>query len=237
MSGVAALAGAVAGVALVVCGACAGRIWHEFANPVASQIGSTRAGRQPQLEQPLAWWQEAWHAFTRHPLGGTGAGTFQLTDLALRRSPLTTTEPHNVPLQFLGETGIVGFLLFARRCRSRRGSPAHAGAPAAPSARRSPRSRSALAAFLVHIVADIDWNYVATCGPLLFVAGVLLVRGPHRPAPARRPLLAARAVALRARRRLLARRAVARAAAARVGDDARRRSSARTRTTRSRPPR
>ena len=22
------------------------------------------------------WWHEAWHAFTRHPFGGTGAGTF-----------------------------------------------------------------------------------------------------------------------------------------------------------------
>ncbi|MGZ4390210.1 MAG: tetratricopeptide repeat protein, partial [Gaiellaceae bacterium] len=55
-----------------------------------------------------------------------------------------------------------------------------------------------LAAFLVHMVADMDWNYVATAGPLLLAAGVLL----GRPAPAstaraaRRPLLAAAAVLL-----------------------------------------
>jgi tetratricopeptide (TPR) repeat protein len=49
-----------------------------------------------------------------------------------------------------------------------------------------------LAAFLVHMVVDVDWNYVATCGPLLLVAGVLVVRGvpAGERVRARRPLLA-----------------------------------------------
>jgi len=194
----AALAGAIAGVALVVVAAVfATRIWHAFANPVSSQIGSGQ-GRFGSLNSSnrWTWWQEAWHAFVRHPGGGTGAGTFQFTDLLLRHTSLvTTTEPHNVPLQFLSETGIVGFLLFlaaavaavfgVTRARMR-----------ARGAERAAVTALAIgaAAFLAHLVADTDWDYVATCGPLLFVVGALVVRGPAPPAPARRLLLAAAAV-------------------------------------------
>ena len=58
------------------------------------------------------WWKEAWQAFEDQPLHGTGAGTFELTHRILRKNNIVVTEPHNVPLQFLSETGIVGLLLF-----------------------------------------------------------------------------------------------------------------------------
>ncbi len=195
---VAALVAVLAGLA--VAGAYAGRIWHSFTNPVSSQINS-QPGRLPSVNSSnrWRWWQEEWHAFTQHPAGGTGAGTFQLTDLALRRSPLTTTEPHNVPLQFLGETGIVGLLLYLGaaaaavvgivRARRRARGPERAAVTAVA---------VGLAAFLVHMLVDLDWNYVATAGPLLLAAGVLLARpAPVSDArPARRPLLAVGAVLL-----------------------------------------
>src|SRR4029077_7972787 len=42
--------------------------------------------------------------------------------------------------------------------------------------------------FLLHLVVDMDWNYVATCGPLLLVAGLLAGRGEPAPvAPLRGP--------------------------------------------------
>ena len=186
---------------LAVAGAYAGRIWHSFSNPVGSQINSnSNRFLNASSSNRWRWWQEEWHAFAGHPLGGTGAGTFQLTDLALRRSPLTTTEPHNVPLQFLGETGIVGLLLYL-------GAAAAAAAGIVRARRRAGGAERAavtavgvgLAAFLVHMVADMDWNYVATVGPRLLAAGVLLAR-PAPPVsdarPARRPLLAAGAVLL-----------------------------------------
>ncbi|HVP75533.1 MAG TPA: O-antigen ligase family protein [Gaiellaceae bacterium] len=188
IAAVAALLAVLAGLAVSV--AYAGRIWHAFTNPVSSQINS-QPGRLPSLNSSnrWRWWTEEWHAFTRHPVGGTGAGTFHLTDLALRRSPLTTTEPHNVPLQFLGETGIVGLLLYLGA----------AAAAAAGIVRARGTERAAvtalgvgLAVFLAHMVADMDWNYVATTGPLLLAAGVLLARPAPAAAarPARRPLLA-----------------------------------------------
>lgn len=186
----AAYAGIAAVVVVVVVALVfARRIWHAFANPVSSQISSS-TGHLGSLNSSnrWRWWQEAWHAFTRHPGGGTGAGTFQLTDLRLRQAPIVTTEPHSVPLQFLSETGIVGFLLFL----------VAAGAALVGAARARGAAAVALAiavgVFFVHLVADVDWDYVATCGPMFFVAGALAVRGAAPPSPSRRPLVAAAAV-------------------------------------------
>ncbi len=193
----AALALALAGV--VTASVFSGRMWSEFTNPVSSQINST-SSRFTSLNSSnrWRWWGEEWQAFTAHPVGGTGAGTFQLTDLRVRRSPLTTPEPHNTPLQFLGELGIVGLLLYA--------GAAAAGATAVVRARRravGPERAAVtalglgLAVFLAHTVVDMDWNFVATCGPLLLVAGALAGRSApprarvERP---RRPLLAVGAV-------------------------------------------
>ncbi|MFL5910382.1 MAG: O-antigen ligase family protein [Gaiellaceae bacterium] len=194
----AAIAAAAAAVALLIVAAVfAGRIWHAFAIPLSSQIGSSR-GRLGSLNSSnrWSWWQEAWHAFVQHPGGGTGAGTFQFTDLMLRRTSLvTTTEPHNVPLQFLSETGIVGFLLFVGAFVAALFGVARARVRAGGAERAAVTALAIGAvAFLAHLVVDTDWDYVATCGPLLFVVGALVVRGPSTVTPTRRPLLAAAAV-------------------------------------------
>src|SRR4029079_6522040 len=58
-------------------------------------------------------WKEAWHAFEDQPPRVTGAGSFERSHRLLRTTPIVTTEPHSLPLQFLSETGIVGALLAA----------------------------------------------------------------------------------------------------------------------------
>ena len=194
----AAIAGIAAAVVLVVVAAVfARRIWHSFANPLSSQIASS-TGRLGSLNSSnrWSWWQEAWHAFVRHPGGGTGAGTFQFTDLMLRRTSLvTTTEPHNVPLQFLSETGIVGFLLVVGACVAALIGVARARVRASGAERAAVTALAiGSVAFIAHLVVDTDWDYVATCGPLFFVVGALVARGSSTVAPSRRPLLAAAAV-------------------------------------------
>src|SRR5439155_4878235 len=84
IAGLAALALAIAGLAVSI--AFAGRIWNEFTNP--AQVGQTKTRLGSASSPRWTWWQEAWHAFTRHPAGGTGAGTFELTNQLLRRSPV-----------------------------------------------------------------------------------------------------------------------------------------------------
>jgi O-antigen ligase/polysaccharide polymerase Wzy-like membrane protein len=154
--------------------------WHEFSNPVSSQVSNT-PGRfaSTSSSNRWRWWQEAWHAFTDRPLEGTGAGTFALTDRLQRRSTLAVVEPHSLPLQDLSETGIVGLLLAA-------------GIVAGGVLVFLRRERSAAVAALglaagvcvVHALVDIDWDYVAVQGPLLLVVGALAARPP---APAGRP--------------------------------------------------
>ena len=144
--------------------------WHEFSNRVSSQVPDT-PGRviSTSSSNRWRWWTEAWNAFTANPLRGTGAGTFELTDRLERDTQLATTEPHSVPLQFLSETGIVGFLLYA--------GVIAAGVIAVL---RRDRTRVwlalslAVALCVVHSFVDIDWDFLAVLGPFFLTLGALV---------------------------------------------------------------
>jgi O-Antigen ligase len=169
-------------------GAFAKDRWNDFAHtqsaPSAVRLQTTSSGNR------WGWWQQAWDAWTHHPAGGTGAGSFRLTSTLRADNPaLVTTEPHNVPLQFLSETGVVGLLLYAAMVVT---------AVLALRGRVRERVTTALTLVLaigaLHQVVDIDWDFVATQGPLFGLAGFLLAE-PGRLLPRRQPLPAA-AVAL-----------------------------------------
>jgi len=160
--------------------------WHEFSNKVSAQVPNTPGHiLSGSSSNRWRWWKEAWNAFADQPLQGTGAGTFELVDRVERDTPLATTEPHSVPLQFLSETGIVGFLLYATVVAS-----------AVIGILRRERTRVWLALALgaalcfVHSFVDIDWDFVAVQGPLFLTVGAL-VSGPAPPIPARRWLASA----------------------------------------------
>jgi hypothetical protein len=157
-------------VALVVVGALKARsAWHQFTTETAvSNSGQrfTTAGSNFRW----VWWQQAWHGFTAHPGGGTGAGTFTLTNRLYRQSSLdSVSEPHDLPVQFLSEAGIVGGLLVVLAF----------GALLAP-LRRRPGYELALGLVLplyfLHALVDVDWDFVAVTGPALLVAGALVGR-------------------------------------------------------------
>jgi len=148
--------------------------WHEFSNKVSAQVPN-ESGRliSTSSSNRWRWWTEAWHGFTDKPLQGTGAGTFELLDRIERTTPLATTEPHSVPLQFLSETGIVGFLLYValivlavlgvwKRQHTRAWLALSLGA----------------ALCVVHSFVDIDWDFIAVQGPLFMTVG-MLISGPE----------------------------------------------------------
>jgi hypothetical protein len=179
---------------LIAAGITPGKIWHKFNEPVARSQGQG-ANNLTNLSSSSRWnwWQEAWKAWRAHPAVGTGAGTFELTHRKLRVDGTVATEPHNLPLQFLSETGIVGFILFL--------GIALAGAGALVETLRRLEGEDRLAAaalvvalfaYVIHGVVDFDWDFVAVTGPALAVLGVLLAAG--RPARVR----------MRARRGVLA---------------------------------
>jgi hypothetical protein len=171
------------------------RQWNEFrrSDPVSvdpSRLGSLSANNR------WAWWTEAWEGFTDAPLVGHGAGTFFLVDRMERDRDVAVTQPHNVPLQFLTDTGIVGFLLGI-------GAFACAFAGAAGTVRRlQGAERGAVLAltlgagvFCVHTLVDFDWDFLAVTGPVCFLLGAAVPLGTA--AAVRRPawVLAAAAFA------------------------------------------
>ena len=161
-------AGAVA-VVLVVVGLIGAIASGGTDEPVSQGPNRLAEG---SLNNRWGWWTEAWEGFEGQPLGGTGAGSFELLHRQLRDEPVDVSEPHSLPLQFLSETGLVGFLLFggAFACALLAAWRARASAAAAALGIMIPT-------FLVHGALDYDWEFVALCGPLFFVIGFLLATG------------------------------------------------------------
>jgi tetratricopeptide (TPR) repeat protein len=177
---VAAVAGVVAllvgGAALAIRGAS-----EDVVEQDPSRIGATGSNNR------LDWWHEALDAWRGAPIVGTGAASFELAHRRLRDSPgIEVTEPHNLALQFLAETGLIGFLLAA-------GTAAAVIWGGWLALRRLEGEQRAAAAalglvlptYLLHALADYDWDFIAVSAPFFFVAGLLLAVG-------RRPLTVAR---------------------------------------------
>jgi hypothetical protein len=136
------------------------------------------------------WWKEAWQVWQQKPAGGKGAATFTISRLRVRKGSTVTQEPHNLALQALSETGIVGFLLGV-------------GAVLAVlvALRRAARDPAAVALaigvplYLLHALADIDFDFVAVSAPVFFVGGLLVGLGGEVRTVRSRPLVAATAAA------------------------------------------
>jgi len=176
------------------------RLWHGFSTTEQITQSSGRLGSANSSNR-WRWWQESWDSFTQHPLGGSGAGTFELEHRIVRGGHFSepTIEPHSIALQALGETGIVGFLLLA--------GAVVAGALVLRSALRrldgSDRAAAVAltagaAAWLAHALVDLHWDYIAVTAPVFLAVGALAAAGRPAVPARRRPLWAAAAVLLAA---------------------------------------
>src|SRR5581483_272134 len=110
-----ALVGVVAAIALGVAAAHAHTWWKQFTSSATPEVTNAQNRFvQAGSNHRWVWWKEGWQGFTHHPLLGTGAGSFEFTNLRYRSTNVDqATEPHDLPVQFLSETGVVGFVLFA----------------------------------------------------------------------------------------------------------------------------
>jgi O-antigen ligase len=201
----AAVVAVVIGIgALLAAGITPSRVLHKFSEPTASPVvsGPTHLTSVASTSR-WNWWQEAWKSWRKHPAVGTGAGTFDLTHRMLRVDGTVATEPHNLPLQFMAETGIVGFLLFVGLV------VAGAGGLVETLRRLEGEDRLAAAAlvvalfaYVVHSVVDFDWDFAAVTAPAVLVLGLLLAAGrpalPRLRPEARRGILAVAAGAIAA---------------------------------------
>jgi tetratricopeptide (TPR) repeat protein len=84
-------------------------------------------------------------------------------------------DPHNTALQFLSELGIVGFLLLAGAVAAAALGITRARARSDPSERPAVTALAlGLLVWLLHLLVDMDWRFLAVQAPFLVVAGALL---------------------------------------------------------------
>jgi hypothetical protein len=152
--------------------------FEEFTNPTSA------AGQGPERIGSLSsnsrwtWWKEAWRLWEDAPLLGQGAGSFAVARRPIRENTTFATEPHNLALQFLAETGLVGLLLLG-------GAWVVGGLALVRSVRQLDELEHAAAlalsvaalAYLLHALVDYDWDFLALTAPLMFVVGVLVGAG------------------------------------------------------------
>lgn len=73
-------------------------------------LGYLRYGGTGVRFERLSYWSEALGNWSSSPLIGTGIGSF--SSLYLQGREIAGTHPHNIVLEILSETGLIGFLLF-----------------------------------------------------------------------------------------------------------------------------
>jgi hypothetical protein len=130
-----------------------------LANPVANENLSRRLF-QLSSNGRVELWHVGWREFARHPVLGTGPGTFEAYWYEHGDGSQTVRDAHSLYIETLGELGVVGLVLLVAML-----VVPFAGARA----RERPYVPIALAAYatlLVHASYDWDWEL-----PALMLAG------------------------------------------------------------------
>ena len=128
------------------------------------------------------YWSVAVRAAGERPLDGSGAGTFDLAWLRLRRVPIDTLDAHSLYLEMLDELGVVGLLLVlalvlvpVAAVLRLRGSPAVAGPGAA------------WIAWAAAAGVDFHWEMTSVTLPALLLASAVVVAADGARLPLRLP--------------------------------------------------
>jgi len=161
------------------------RAWHSFTSPGGAG-GTNLNARLFTLRSNgrTLMWHLAWRDFVRHPVAGSGAGSYEIWYLQHRPNSSKVRDAHSLYMETLAEVGSVGLVLllvallapFVAAFRAR-------GSPLVPAA------AGAYFAFLLHTGADWDWEVsaVTLTGLLCGVALLVSARAQGAVVPIRRP--------------------------------------------------
>jgi O-antigen ligase len=185
--GLVALALIGAGVSHRGLGGQISHIWDGFNS--ADSIATSSASRlfSDSSANRVDWWGQALRAFTHRPLNGYGAGSFPVINMLFRHDTVAVQDAHSVPLQWLAETGIVGFVLalaswllllqqgFAAVWRAGADRIHPMGLDGDAAARRLAAAAllAGALAYSVHALYDWDWDIPGVTLPVLIMLGVL----------------------------------------------------------------
>ncbi len=146
--------------------------WDRFTDPVEvtndperllSGSGSNR----------WVWWREAGGASWDRPIAGWGAGSFPILHYQYAEHQTQTRSTHDVPLQFLVETGLIGTVLGLAGLVLL-GLAAVRQVRASEGAERSARLAllATATAWAIHSLYDWDWEIPAVTLPALLAAAI-----------------------------------------------------------------
>jgi hypothetical protein len=167
-------------IVLVVSGGIS-HAWHSFTTPHATanvnvpNISVSSGNR-------WVWWKDAVGAWSDKPVAGWGAGSFQVVDLLYSTAGnLSVHDAHNVPVQWLAETGFVGAVLAI-------GAYVLLLVAGLDAARRKTGTERAFAvallaagvAYAIHALYDWDWELPGVTFPVLLFLGALAGSGMSR---------------------------------------------------------
>ncbi len=153
-----------------------GNQWRAFKHAPAAGSGSTHLVELGSNRYDF--WRVAVGEFERHPLAGDGARGFGPAYLVRGHSSETPARAHSLPLELLGEEGIVGFSLAAIAYA------ALLGGLVRRARRRSAAATAALGActvLLAQALADWTFTFPALTVPFFLLAGIGLGDEGRRP--------------------------------------------------------
>ena len=125
-----------------------------------------------------AWWRESVRIAREKPLGGSGAGTFELARKRFREDASAVSQPHSVPLQLLADLGVVGLALALLLVGGAVAGTRRGLRLSDPSERPATAALCCLVlAYAVHALVDYDLDFLAVTAPMLVALGAVLAVG------------------------------------------------------------
>jgi hypothetical protein len=132
--------------------------WDDFTSLKTTTPSSTRLTSTGGQRYDI--WRIALDDFVDHPIAGVGAGNYSFSYYRHRHTDRNLSDPHGIPFQLLGDTGIVGFALFAAFLVAMGGALVRGWRTTySPMVRRSAAGLAAAAA-VVFGQAMVDWIWL-----------------------------------------------------------------------------
>jgi O-antigen ligase len=171
-----ALAGALLGVGEPV-GATADA-WHEFKQLDVGAAQSSSSRFSSGGGNRYDYWRIAVEQFRDRPLEGIGAGNYDTTYFAERRTTEDVRQAHSLPLQTLGELGLVGLIALSLFVGGVLGGLVRLARDARTGQREATLAVSAGGTFLIWLLhTSVDWLHlipgltgIALCAAAALVA-------------------------------------------------------------------
>jgi hypothetical protein len=175
----------VGAICVVAAGAVAGgpfiaRQYREFTALRVNQNSSVRFIDASGFRYDL--WRVAVREFEAHPLGGLGAGNYDVEYYRLRNNPEYVTQPHSLELEMAAELGIGGVLALLLFCGATFAAGfARRGTLASGDRLIKVAALGMFAAFLID--TSVDWLYdiPGLAGIAIVAAALLVVPAGSRP--------------------------------------------------------